>query len=80
VVGSALVLLLPVAFIPLLGYAIEATRVAEQGLGLGLHAIRKRIDATGGLLTLETAPHRGTRVNASWKLAASAHALAGAAA
>jgi signal transduction histidine kinase len=62
------------------GVGFDPTRVAEQGLGLGLHAIRKRIDATGGLLTLETAPHRGTRVNASWKLAASADALAGAAA
>jgi len=62
------------------GVGFDPTRVAEQGLGLGLHAIRKRIDATGGLLTLETAPHRGTRVNASWKLAASAAALAGAAA
>ncbi len=30
VVGSALVLLLPIAFIPLLGYAIAATRAAEQ--------------------------------------------------
>ena len=50
------------------GVGFDPTRVAEQGLGLGLHAIRKRIDATGGTLSMETAPHRGTRLNASWKL------------
>jgi signal transduction histidine kinase len=53
------------------GVGFDPARVADQGSGLGLHAIRKRIDATGGVLTLETAPHRGTRLNASWKLAAS---------
>ena len=30
------------------GVGFDPARVAEQGLGLGLHAIRKRIDATGG--------------------------------
>ena len=53
------------------GVGFDPTRVADQGLGLGLHAIRKRIDATGGVLSLETAPHRGTRLNASWRLEAS---------
>jgi len=52
------------------GIGFDAARVAAQGIGLGLHAIRKRIDATGGTLALETAPHRGTRVGASWTLAA----------
>jgi signal transduction histidine kinase len=54
------------------GVGFDPARAADQGLGLGLHAIRKRIDATGGVLSLETAPHRGTRLNASWKLTASA--------
>jgi len=62
------------------GVGFDPTRVAEQGLGLGLHAIRKRIDATGGTLSLETAPHRGTRLNASWKLAANVPSLLNAAA
>jgi two-component system, NarL family, sensor kinase len=57
------------------GVGFDPAHVAEQGLGLGLHAIRKRIDATGGVLTWETAPHRGTRLNASWKLAASVETL-----
>lgn len=57
------------------GVGFDPGRVAEQGMGLGLHAIRKRIDATGGMLSMETAPHRGTRVNASWKLSAPADAL-----
>ena len=52
------------------GVGFDASRVAAQGTGLGLHAIRKRIDATGGTLALETAPHRGTRVAASWTLGA----------
>jgi len=47
------------------GVGFDTVRVAEQGIGLGLHAIRKRVDATEGTLTLETAPHRGTRVSAS---------------
>ncbi|MBV8210762.1 MAG: PAS domain-containing protein [Burkholderiaceae bacterium] len=62
------------------GVGFDPTRVSEQGFGLGLHAIRKRIDGTGGVLSLETAPHRGTRVNASWKLASSAELFATAAA
>jgi hypothetical protein len=36
--------------------------------------------ATGGAFALETAPHRGTRLNASWKQASSADSLASAAA
>ena len=60
------------------GVGFDPAQVAERGLGLGLHAIRKRIDATGGTLTVETAPHRGTRLTASWKVAA-VNALASAA-
>jgi two-component system NarL family sensor kinase len=58
------------------GVGFDPARVAEQGLGLGLHAIRKRIDATGGTLSMETAPHRGTRLNANWKLPVRADAVA----
>jgi len=58
------------------GVGFDTVRVAEQGIGLGLHAIRKRVDATEGTLTLETAPHRGTRVSASWRLAACLDELA----
>jgi two-component system NarL family sensor kinase len=58
------------------GVGFDPARVAQQGLGLGLQAIRKRIDATGGVFTLETAPHRGTRLNASWKVSTSADSLA----
>jgi two-component system NarL family sensor kinase len=54
------------------GVGFDPTRVAEQALGLGLQAIRKRVDATQGKLDVETAPHRGTRLAASWKLAAGA--------
>ncbi len=60
------------------GVGFDPARVAEHGRGLGLHAVRKRIDATGGEFALETAPHRGTRLNASWKAAASAESLTGA--
>ena len=54
------------------GVGFDPARVAEQGFGLGLHAIRKRIDATGGLFAVDTAPHRGARLNATWKVAVSA--------
>jgi two-component system NarL family sensor kinase len=54
------------------GVGFDPTRVAEQALGLGLQAIRKRVDATQGKLEVETAPHRGTRLAANWKLAAGA--------
>ncbi len=57
------------------GVGFDPAHVAEQGFGLGLHAIRKRVDATGGALSLETAPHRGTRLNASWKMAVDADPL-----
>lgn len=62
------------------GVGFDPAHVAEHGLGLGLHAIRKRIDATGGTMTLETAPHRGARLTASWKIADAADSLPPAAA
>jgi len=51
------------------GVGFDPAHVAAHGLGLGLHAIRKRIDATGGTMVLETAPHKGARLTASWKIA-----------
>lgn len=36
--------------------------------GLGLHSIRKRVEATGGALLLRSAPWQGTTVGASWAL------------
>jgi two-component system, NarL family, sensor kinase len=62
------------------GIGFDPTHVAEHGLGLGLHAIRKRVDATGGTLALETAPHRGARLTANWKLAVNDQSLTSAAA
>jgi two-component system, NarL family, sensor kinase len=53
------------------GIGFDSTRVADNASGLGLHAIRKRVDATGGVLILETAPQRGTRISVAWKQAAS---------
>lgn len=51
------------------GAGFDPARVAESSAGLGLHAIRKRVDATGGTLSLETAPHRGTRIAVAWRWA-----------
>jgi two-component system NarL family sensor kinase len=62
------------------GVGFDPARVAEQGFGLGLQAIRKRIDATSGTLGLETAAHRGTRLSASWKIAIGAEPELGVAA
>jgi two-component system, NarL family, sensor kinase len=50
------------------GVGFDAEHEAEQGVGLGLHAIRKRVDATGGALVVETAPRKGVRISAGWKL------------
>jgi two-component system NarL family sensor kinase len=52
------------------GVGFDPGQVAEQAIGLGMHAMRKRVDATGGTLALETAPHRGTRISAIWNLPA----------
>jgi len=47
-----------------------AASKGESGLtGLGLQAIRKRVEATGGRVLLDTAPGRGTRIGAAWPLA-----------
>lgn len=37
--------------------------------GLGLHSIGKRVDATGGKLSLESSPWHGTVIDASWAMA-----------
>jgi two-component system, NarL family, sensor kinase len=63
------------------GVGFDAARPSSLGgEGLGLHAIRKRVDATGGVIELESARHRGTRLAVSWKLAATEHAAPAAAA
>ena len=46
-------------------YAVRSGRAS-----VGLPSIRKRIDATGGRLILETGPQRGTRIGAAWPLEA----------
>jgi two-component system NarL family sensor kinase len=38
-------------------------------MGVGLHSITKRVDATGGTLLLESSARRGTVIGASWSLA-----------
>lgn len=38
-------------------------------MGVGLHSITKRVDATGGTLLLESSAHRGTVIGASWMVA-----------
>lgn len=40
---------------------------------VGLASIRKRIDATGGRMVLDTGPRRGTRIAAAWHLEAGHH-------
>ncbi|MEO8186404.1 MAG: ATP-binding protein [Burkholderiaceae bacterium] len=46
----------------LLGYGVDHVR------GIGLPSIRKRMEATGGRLALDSMPHRGVRIGASWAL------------
>jgi two-component system NarL family sensor kinase len=63
------------------GVGFDTARSSSLGgEGLGLHAIRKRVDATGGVIELESARHRGTRLAVSWKLAAAVEYAAPAAA
>jgi two-component system NarL family sensor kinase len=52
------------------GFDTGPMRRGEAGLtGVGLLSIRKRVDATGGMLTLESSPLRGTVLGAAWMLA-----------
>jgi two-component system NarL family sensor kinase len=53
------------------GFEVEPLlRGAGPLLGVGLHSIRRRIDATHGAMLLDSAPWRGTLVGASWPLRA----------
>ena len=47
--------------------AAAATR-RDGDLTLGLQSIRKRVEATGGRLILESAGQRGTRIGGAWRL------------
>jgi signal transduction histidine kinase len=38
------------------------------GARVGLPSIRKRVEATGGRMVLETGPQRGTRIGATWPI------------
>jgi len=53
------------------GDGFDATQYgAGQRLsGIGLASIRKRVEATGGRLTVEAKPGRGVRIGATWSLA-----------
>ena len=37
---------------------------ADESAGLGLQGLRDRVEAVGGRFSVESAPRRGTRVNA----------------
>jgi two-component system NarL family sensor kinase len=52
------------------GFDTGPLRRGEAGVsGVGLLSIRKRVDATGGQLTLESSALRGTVMGAAWALA-----------
>jgi two-component system NarL family sensor kinase len=56
-----------------IGFEVETLLRGTSGhLGLGLHSMRKRADATRGALNIESSPWRGTRVEANWPLNAGA--------
>ena len=40
----------------------------HQLRGIGLASMRKRVEATGGQLALDSAPNKGARVGATWNL------------
>lgn len=43
---------------------------AYPARGIGLRSIRERMDTTGGRFSLDSSPHRGARIDASWSLPA----------
>jgi two-component system NarL family sensor kinase len=45
-----------------------ASAARAGGARVGLPSIRKRVEATGGRMVLETGPMRGTRVGAAWPI------------
>jgi len=45
-----------------------ATTRRDGGLNLGLQSIRKRVEATGGRLLLESIGQRGTRIGGAWRI------------
>jgi len=49
------------------GIGFDPAQVSLRGFGLGFQAMRRRIEETGGSLSLESAPGRGTRLVATWR-------------
>jgi two-component system NarL family sensor kinase len=47
---------------------VTASSKRDGGLNLGLQSIRKRVEATGGRLLLESNGQRGTRIGGAWSL------------
>jgi signal transduction histidine kinase len=41
---------------------------ANQLRGIGLSSIRKRVEATGGRLALDSLPNKGATIGATWTL------------
>jgi two-component system NarL family sensor kinase len=61
------------------GIGFDPARLTERGadgMNLGLHTIRKRVDATGGRLVFESGNARGTCIGAVWRLAGAPAAAA----
>lgn len=53
-----------------IGFEVEPVLRGEGGaVGLGLHNMRKRVDATRGSLRIDSSQWHGTRIDASWPLA-----------
>jgi two-component system NarL family sensor kinase len=53
-----------------IGFEVEPVLRGESGVvGLGLHNMRKRVDATQGSLRIDSSQWHGTRIDASWPLA-----------
>ena len=53
------------------GFDTRAAAAPDEAsmAGLGLQAMRRRVEGTGGRLALEAAPGRGTRICAAWRAA-----------
>ncbi len=55
------------------GFDAATLRRGDHALmGVGLHSISKRVDATGGRLMIESSPLKGSAIGAAWRVAAPA--------
>ena len=51
------------------GFRLDTASAKQaDGLQIGLQSIRRRVEATGGRLLLESNRHRGTRIGGAWRL------------